>query len=209
MITAKHKKLWELFFVAYSRFYLKKLFYDVRYVSDIAQPPLNAVLLIANHFSFWDGFIQMHLSRKLFKKKVFIMMLKEQLLPRKFLRYGGCFSIDKGSRSVVESINYSRQLLYNPENMLLIFPQGKLESLYTSRFTFESGLKRIMTVSAEIDIYLNINLINYYSNKKPTLTAYLKKVTDPSPETIEEQFNQFAQECRQLEESPKPKGEKL
>lgn len=163
--------------------------------------PGRSIILISNHFSFWDGFIHLILNREVFKRRVHIMMLYEQLVNRKFLRYGGTFSIDKGRKGVVESLKYSCEILKDCKNMLLIFPQGKIQSLYTYPFKFEKGVEYIISQSKDVDIYFNINLLNFFSDKKPTLTMYYKpyisnnfKISD-----IEQAYNLFSQECMECE----------
>lgn len=201
MITALHKKRWELFFKIYSTFHLNRQFFDVRYhvqSHDVQED--RSILLISNHFSFWDGFIHMLLSKKLFKKKIFIMMLQEQLQKHNFLRYGGCFSIEKGSREIITSLHYGIDKLTDAKNMLLIFPQGQTESLYTTQFKFQKGVNYIMDSSPNSDVWFNINLINFYSLKKPVLNMYLSKYSGTSKD-LEAAFNQYAALCRSKEKS--------
>jgi hypothetical protein len=51
-------------------------------------------------------------------------MPEEQLATRMFLNKAGAFSIKPGSRSAIESLNYASSLLYEPENLVVVFPQG-------------------------------------------------------------------------------------
>jgi len=139
------------------------------------------------------------------------MMLYEQLVKRKFLRYSGAFSIDKGRRGVVESLKYSCEVLKNSHNLLLIFPQGKIQSLYTYPFRFEKGLEYIVSHSKEFDIYFNLNLLNFFSDKKPTLTMYYKHYASDNlmKADIEQAYNLFSQECIRRESKEPIEGEKL
>lgn len=217
MITASHKKRWVIFFRIYASWHLKRLFHDMRYHVldndiDIAkESPGRAhngsILVVSNHFSFWDGFIHMLFVHKIFKKNIFIMMLEEQLKKHPFLRYGGCFSVHRGKRDVAESLRYSCEILENPANALLIFPQGEVESLYTNDFSFMKGAGYIMDHSAACQVWMNVNLINYYSLKKPVLNIYLKRYHGEAG-LLQESFNLFARECRKRE-SPEITGEKL
>lgn len=224
MITALHKKRWELFFKIYSAFYLKRVFFDVRYSIQNINDSINvnentnlsespnvdknrSILLISNHFSFWDGFIHMLLSNKFFKKKIFIMMLQDQLDKNIFLRYGGCFSVAKGSRGVMESLNYSIEKLKERGNMLLIFPQGQTESLYTTDFKFQKGVSYIRDRSPNSEVWFNVNLINFYSLKKPVLNMYLAQYSGPTNQ-LENSFNNYAALCRS-KESEQIKGKPL
>lgn len=205
MIKAQHKKFWEWFFVIYSRIYLWFIFQEIRYI-PLYKENVNkdrSVVIISNHFFFWDGFIHLLLNRKFFKRKIHIMMLHEELVKRRFLRYGGTFSIDKGGRSIIESLDYCRDILKNPGNSLLIFPQGKIESLYTYPYKFEKGVEYILKRAPNADIYLNLNHINFYSQRRPTLSIYLKPLSSSGHEIniekIEAEFNRFASEVNGME----------
>ncbi|MHC1779217.1 MAG: 1-acyl-sn-glycerol-3-phosphate acyltransferase [Bacteroidales bacterium] len=209
MIKAQHKKFWEWFFVTYSKIYLWFIFREIRYI-PLYKENVNkdrSVVIISNHFFFWDGFIHLLLNRKFFKRKIHIMMLHEELVKRRFLRYGGTFSIEKGRRSIIESLDYCRDVLNNPANSLLIFPQGKIESLYTNPFIFEKGIEYILKSTDNADIYLNINHINFNSNRRPTLLMYLKPLSVTADghrmkiENIEQEFNRFAAEVKEMENS--------
>jgi 1-acyl-sn-glycerol-3-phosphate acyltransferase len=237
MIEAKHKKIWELIIVLYSKIMLRKIFHDVRVhfpnpssVNNTPRDNNKSVLMISNHIFFWDGFVHMLLARKFFNKKLFIMMLEEQLAKRHFLTHLGCFSVKKSSRDLINSLEYAHAKLLQPSNMVLIFPQGEIQSLYNARIKFEKGIGYILKKDPECDIWFNINLINFYSRKKPTLNIYLKQFKThlygdfpgninntrgtnrasyaSEISFIENRFNEFAAECRS-QESETIKGEPL
>lgn len=161
----------------------------------------KSVLLIANHFSWWDGFIGNYLSYKYYHKKFHVMMLKEQLARRMFLNKAGAFSIDQSSRSVVESLQYSAEILSLDKNLLMMFPQGKIESLYHSHFQFAKGVERILETCDPLpEIIFNINLVDYFSNPSPTLFIRTKNYQgELSAKEIEKAFNQFHAECISLQ----------
>lgn len=213
MIKATHNRRWELFFKLYSRIYMGLLFKDIRYITD-EQTNLDMLksrssLIVANHFSFWDGFIQMLWCGKLLKKRIFIMMLYQQLVKFPFLKYGGCFSLNKGRKEVVESLNYGIDILSDFNNALLIFPQGRVESLYTQSYIFESGVSALAKRSKDAAIIFNINLINYFSNRRASLNIYLKEYCgERDLKSIESSFNSFADECKKREDGTL-KGVKL
>ena len=77
-------------------------------------------------------------------KKLYIMSLKKQMDKNKWLRYIGSFSIDPGKRSIQESFDYIAEVLSEPGNLLLFYPQGKLESLYTMFIKFDEGIYEIV-----------------------------------------------------------------
>jgi len=155
------------------------------------------VLLIANHFSWWDGFIGNYLSYNYFRKRFHVMMLREQLARRMFLNKAGAYSVEKSSRSLIESLQYSAEILSHRDNMVMMFPQGNIESIYHRGFHFEKGIEKILARCKDSpEIVLNINLVDYFSNQKPTLFIRTKTYTgEYSAKKIEEAFNRFHMEC--------------
>jgi len=175
---------------------LKKYFHEVQVEIDDFQAE-KPVLLIANHFSWWDGFIGNYLSYKYYHKKFHVMMLKEQLAKRMFLNKAGAFSVEKSSRSVVESLLYSAEILSDGNKLLMMFPQGNIESLYQRDFVFAKGVERILGKCDPVpEIVFNINLVDYFSRPSPTLFIRTKCYKGGlSTEEIEKAFNQYHADC--------------
>lgn len=156
------------------------------------------VLLISNHISWWDGFWAMYLNLKVLKRKFHFMMLEEQLKKYWFFNYTGAFSINKKSRNMIESLNYYRDLLDNKKNMVLIFPQGEIQSMHNQKFTFEKGLERILkNKEGKIQIVFLANLPDYFSNPKPGLFQHFKEYGELnfSLDSIQEAYTGFYIEC--------------
>jgi 1-acyl-sn-glycerol-3-phosphate acyltransferase len=129
--------------------------------------------------SWWDGFWVMYLNLKLLHRRFHFMMLEEQLGKRLFLNKSGGFSIRKGSRSIVETLNYTVELLNDKRNLVLMFPQGEIQSLQTRKFIFEKGIDHIVKRTGDkIQIIFILNLVEYYSNPKPTLFIHLAEYDD-------------------------------
>lgn len=199
MIKANHTYFGELFFKYYSKIKLEKHFHDIRFVGDIDD--LNkAILIISNHFSWWDGFIQLQLNNRFFKRKFHVMMLEEQLNKFMILNKGGAFSVQKNSRDIINSLNYSVEILSKKENLLLMFPQGEIQSIYTDNYIFGTGLNYLLkNKKDDIQLIFNINLVDYFSESKPTLSIYFKKYIFESTSNlleIEAAFNEFAGFCK-------------
>lgn len=200
MIKAKHTRLGRIFFSYYSKWKLKNHFKAIRFVGHFDDEGLP-ILLIANHFSWWDGFIQLQLNERFMHRKFHVMMLEEQLKKFMILNKAGAFSVQKNSRDLIRSLQYSLDLLADKNNLLLIFPQGEIQSSHTDYLFFESGLEYLLKhTENHIQLIFNINLTDYFSDKKPALTIYLKKYVPETPinlQTIEADFNQFVTACKQ------------
>jgi len=193
MLKAKHHPLLYPLFKWLSLFLIKRNFNSVHIIGNFSDNG-NSVLVIANHISWWDGFWIQYLNLKILSRKLHFMMLEEQLKKHWYFNYTGGFSIKKKSRSIVESINYSIQLLKQPENMLLMFPQGQIHSLYANKITFEKGIERIVNnLTHDTQILFVANLIDYLSDKNPNLFIYFKTflAKDFYQSTITSEYNKF------------------
>ncbi len=195
MIAEKHKKGWIVFLDFYSRWVMKRHFRSIRFVGHVQDRGLPT-LIISNHFSWYDGFIQYHLNKRTLSRKFHVMMLEEQLRNYPFLQKVGAFSVQKKSRDIIKSLNHAAEILQNPQNMLLLFPQGEIQTLYTQDFKFEKGLDFILKKTGDVQIIFNIN---------PELSVYVQEHVGPAFEVLDDiniAFNRFANECksRQVEE---------
>lgn len=173
---------------------IKTDFQAFKFSADIQIRPDRAVLLLGNHFSWWDGFISYRLNELLIKKRLHLMMLEDQLRKNSFLRYAGAYSIQRNGRQMLESLRYSSTLLENPDNLVIIFPQGRIESMHTCHIYFEKGICKIIeNCKQPIQIIFSVTLIDYTSHRKPTLHVYLKEYNYPEPctlEALEKAFNE-------------------
>lgn len=142
----------------------------------ISPDPSKSILLIANHFSFWDSLILFCVNEQLFKKKAYVMVLEETMRKDRFLKYGRAFSVGKKPRDIIESLNYAAELLNRPENLVLMFPQGKLYSNFVEHVHFEKGVLNIIQKSKpDMQLVFAATFVQYFKHKKPTATVYLKQ----------------------------------
>jgi 1-acyl-sn-glycerol-3-phosphate acyltransferase len=197
VLKARHHFLIYPFFRFYAGWIIHRHFGLVELKNEFDDRDLP-VLLLSNHVSWWDGFFAMYLNVKVLRRKFYFMMLEEQLKKFYFFNKTGGFSIRKKSRGVVESINYTAELLRDQGNMVLLFPQGKIESIYKTSFQFESGIGRIVEkADCRIHILFMANLIDYFSNKKPGLYIYVSEYQYEKFDTksIQDAYNLFYARC--------------
>ena len=198
MIKARHLHGHSTFFNAYIPLILRR---DFSHVIFADTPPAadEPLLLIGNHFSWWDGFIAHHINRKFWKKRYHVMMLEKELSKRMFLNKAGAYSINKGNRSILETMNYTAGLLSDPENLVVIFPQGKIQSLYNRSFSFGKGVRYLTERSnLRFRIIFYVALVDYFSSRKPGLYLYFQDqgLSEGTSYTdIENAFNHFYREC--------------
>ncbi|MBW4891265.1 lysophospholipid acyltransferase family protein [Mucilaginibacter sp. HMF5004] len=161
----------------------------------------KSILLIANHFSWWDGFLLYHLNKIYFKKAFHIMVLNDTMQKVGFMKYLGAFSVTKNSREVIGSLDYAAGLLNENNNMVVIFPQGKLYSNFVDRVEFEKGLSRITAQApANFQYVLSASFIEHFQYKKPSVFMGLK-VLDKADIATPEQLHSIYQQHYQLTKS--------
>ena len=125
-------------------------------------------------------------------------MLEEQLKNRMFLNKAGAFSIKKNSRNIVESLKYASEILSNDHHLLLMFPQGEIQSQHITTFSFEKGIETIYKKADKpFHILFTANLIEYYSKRKPSLDVYFKLLDEAFVNTsqLQEAYNTFFAAC--------------
>lgn len=154
--------------------YLKRKFNKL-VIDQIEIKPNHSYLLMCNHFSFWDGFLAGYLIYKAIHSKqqlkgLKIMVLKKQMEKNKWLKYFGCFSVSPGIASVEESLNYAAEALSEPGNLLLMFPQGNLESTHIRTIKFKDGIGSIIPkIKGDCQLIWSSNLTEYFESLKPTV----------------------------------------
>lgn len=198
MIRAKHTEPWNSFLQWFVRRKLKRHFSGPE-LHTTGAPPQSPVLLIVNHFSWWDGFFALEANKRFFHKKMHVMMLEEELKKRPFLSHAGAFSIDPGHRSALESLQYAAGLLGSGKNMLVLFPQGEMRPFYEHPLTFQKGWARVLDMAVEdYRIFFQVNIPVYGAAPRPKLEIHVQAFnaeTGLSVKTIEDAFNAFLAEC--------------
>lgn len=135
----------------------------------------KSILLLANHFSFWDGLILHCINDKLFKKNFYFMVNEATTYKLHYLQYGGAFSINQKSRDIVQSLEYAAKLLEEPNNLVLMFPQGKLFSNFVEDIRFEKGVLRVMQKAAgKFQLVFAATFIQFYKYRKQSINVFLK-----------------------------------
>lgn len=197
IIKAQHHPIIYPFFKFYTNWKIFRNFESVHFSGNYFEKG-RPLLLIANHVSWWDGFWVFYLNQKLFKRKFYFMMLEEQLKKYPFFIKSGGYSVKKGNRSILESIQYTAEILKESGNAVLLFPQGKIQSVYESTFKFEKGIEKVLeAVECSIQIIFIVNLTDYFSDPKPGLYIYYREYEDNKSGTVtlQEEYNSFYQSC--------------
>lgn len=177
MIKPKTHFLITGFFNLYIDWILKRHFQRIEF-NKIAFNNNESILLLSNHFSWWDGFLLYHVNKTHFKKKFYIMVLDETMQKLSFLKYLGAFSVAKNSRQMIETLDYAAALLNDPDNMVVIFPQGKLYSNFVDDIKFEKGLFNIMNkATSKFQYVFAATFMENFNHKRAGVRMYLKSGT--------------------------------
>jgi hypothetical protein len=179
--------------------------------------PDHSYILMCNHFSFLDGFLAAYLfSKTLLKngdmKRLYIMSVKKQVEKNPWLRYMGSFSVDPGKRSITESFEYAAEVLSTPGNLLLFYPQGKLESCHIRHIKFETGIAEIVPkIKGNCQLLWSSNLVEYFESIKPSIYFNMEDCGtnhDFNFDTLQQKVNQFHREAieRNIRYTVEPKA---
>lgn len=156
------------------------------------EPPGAPLLLVANHFSWWDGFIQYRLGRALLGRRLYAMMDERQWLAHPLLRHCGCFPVRKHSREALRALDYAAALLADARNAVVLFPQGRIESMHMRPIRFERGAEYLCDKACGLRIGFNANLVDYFSAARPSLDIYYESFPAQAlAGKVEAAFNEF------------------
>lgn len=161
------------FFSWYIAYLLRRDFSDYRF-NKLEINDDEAVLLLANHFSWWDGFLMFQLNKLLFKKRFHVLITHQDYSRHWYLKYLGAFAAENNKKDVIETLIYAGELLNDPNNLVLIFPQGKSYTSHVRGINFEKGIMQVINSSKKkFQIIFSVSLSDYYGKRKPTMNTYL------------------------------------
>ncbi len=205
MLKAKHHFVIYPFFKIFTRVIIKRNFKNVYFIGDYTDNG-NSVLVLANHISWWDGFWIIYLNLKKLHRKFHFMMLEEQLRKHWYFQYSGGYSVRKHSRGVVESLDYSNEVLKDRGNMIFMFPQGEIHSSYDDSFKFGVGAQRIIDRCEDgVNIVFVANMYDYFSDTKPSLYTYIEsyQASELKGLDLEVNYNRFYSTCLREQKAKK------
>lgn len=181
------------------RWRMLQSFKELQLYNQIELKPNHSVLLLCNHFSWWDGFLAAYLGHFIFKKTMFTMMQEDHLQQRMWLRRLGSFSISRTSKNMLQSMQYAAEQLNQPENLVTVFPQGSLESNHSNEIRVEKGISYLVkNIKGDCQIVYCTVLIDYFESFKPTAYFHLLDCGTNhnfNLENLTQQINSFQQKA--------------
>lgn len=147
-----------------------------KFIIDMPEiKPGHSYLLMVNHFGFIDGPLAVYLTLNGIHKKhplkgFNIMSLRKQMEKRPWLRRIGSFSVVPWSNSRDESLAYAAEILSTPGNLLLFYPQARIESQYIRTIDFKDGIKSIVPqIKGDCQIIWCSMLTEYFESTKQSV----------------------------------------
>ena len=116
-------------------------------------PRDRPLLLVANHMSWWDGFLMRPLQRALRPEDAFLtVMLEKELRLRPFLRLLGGIGLDPGSlasfRALLRFLEKERS--ESSRISVLYFPQGRIWPTHRRPLGFKGGVRLVARALAPV-----------------------------------------------------------
>jgi hypothetical protein len=162
------------FFSWYIQFIIKKDFAAFNY-DGVETKSNSSVLVLANHFSWWDGFFLFYINKKVFKKQFHVLVNAENYNKVGFLKYLGAFAAENKGKDVLETLSYAGKLLDVQENFVFLFPLVNFYSNHLKSISFEKGVMQMINASQKkINIIFAATFIDYFAKRKPTAYTYLQ-----------------------------------
>lgn len=179
MIEAKHNKILRALFNFYIDGQLKKHFNKFYLTGKLPERLSDkSLLVLPNHFSWWDGFFVDLIYRKFFSDQTIYMMVLEQTVKNYwFFNHIGAFSINLSSpKDILKSFEYAKKLLSKKKNFVVIFPQGELKP-YSMYVEIKSGVfELILKDKLDFELIFLAIKIQYENEKKPNVYFRISEI---------------------------------
>lgn len=179
MIEAKHYKFYRLLFNLYINSQIKKYFNRIYLIGE--KPKANdneSLLVLPNHFSWWDGFFVDLIYRKFFSnRKIYMMVLEETIKRYWFFNKIGAFSINqKSPKDILKSFEYAKNLLKEENNFVVIFPQGELKP-YSTQVEIKPGIiEFLLKDHSDFNLIFLAMKIQFENEKKPNVYFKMSEI---------------------------------
>lgn len=107
---------------------------------------------------------------------------------------------------MLDSIQYASKVLGSPSNMVLVFPQGKLQSVHATEIILEKGLYRLLEKLPEkCQVIYNAVTIEYLEGFRPWVQFHMYDcgvARGIDREELQGQVNTFHQQVLQGQVRP-------
>jgi len=119
-------------------------------------PPAGTpLLLVANHSSWWDGFILRDVQRRFRpRSRLFTLMTTRELRRHPYLRWMGCVGMEPGNAaSVLRAFRRLRdEARHDRDAVFAVFPQGSIWPATRRPLGFERGVSVLASLLAPVTV---------------------------------------------------------
>ncbi|MGL5015126.1 MAG: 1-acyl-sn-glycerol-3-phosphate acyltransferase [Bacteroidales bacterium] len=156
----------------------------------------RTILMISNHTGWWDGFWNLHYIRFTLKRPFNVAVAEKVIVEQPFFKYLGFISLGKTQAQLRRAMQTLSSILKQKDNLLLIYPQGKLTSTYCDSFKFGPLAERLLSKS-EAQLCMAAYFVEYGKSPRPTICGYYKSINfeDIRDITIEKLYDRFYNEA--------------
>ncbi len=195
MIRANKKKWAHIVYKLYLNRLFKTHFHSFNLVGEVPAIDNNSILLLSNHSSWWDGFFTYFLNEKYFNKNYFVMMLEHKLKELYFFNKIGAYSINQGNpKDIIKSLDYSAELLQDKNNLVNIFPEGKMTYNFTNSFNAKKGVLKVVEKTDNVNIIILTMKILSLHEEYPQVFFNLKLINKNEINNLDIIFNSLLNE---------------
>ena len=187
MIRAQHRRWADIIFQPYLTWLFKRHFHEIQLFGKLPEIPDDLpLLLLPNHSTWWDGFFVYLLNKRLFRRTTYLMMLEAQLTKYKFFAKIGAYSIaPEHRRSIVESLEYTVELLNRKTSLVAIFPQGQLLPWDQRPLGYKRGVEWILRKYGKPVTLLPLAIrTEFLGEKRPSVFFLFGDATSCTAETF-------------------------
>ncbi|MDQ0205755.1 lysophospholipid acyltransferase family protein [Alkalicoccobacillus murimartini] len=179
MIKAKKDQIFSRAFHLYNTYWLLKRSFSTIYLKGSFNQDSSALVLV-NHSSWWDGLVTFYLTETICPFDSYAMMSEEGMKKFPFFRRIGAFSVNAASsRSVIETLHYSTNLLAN-QKAVWMFPQGAEQPLEKRPLEFQSGSAYLSLKVPSTPVYIVTYYYTMSHEQKPRLYIEISSPIDPA-----------------------------
>ena len=166
--------VWHLFNACF-RLFMKRRLAGI-YLAGLPEnlPERTSVIMVANHVSWWDGFLLREVHRRCVRRApLYTMMLEEQLRRFPLFRWMGVFGIEPGALGSLRKAVLFIQDRQRHEGVLWLsfFPQGRIWPSWRRPLGFQPGLRlfaRVLQPVVLLPVGLHLESLN-----RPSPSAFV------------------------------------
>jgi 1-acyl-sn-glycerol-3-phosphate acyltransferase len=130
----------------------------------------EAVLLPANHTSWWDAFFALLLAERVFDRPMYTLALEDTVRRFAFFNKVGCYGFNpKDGSDVRAMLRYTAGLLDAPQApIVLYFPEGRITPNVGAPYVLRHGLRALRPEKETlvVPLYITVQPLN---ERKPTV----------------------------------------